>query len=227
MHRFFVTEKKDNAFLLDQKILKHIRVLKLENKEIICVYQNKFYVCIPEKNKASIVKQLHENHEYNFEVILAMSIIKLDHFEWLLQKATELGVTKIIPMITKHCNSDLVKFKFERKIERFKTILQNAAEQSFRNTVPILDKPQTFQQVINLEIKNKILAHEKINSNEKFNKKINSDVLFLIGPEGGFSDDEIIQALDQKFKIISLGSRILRAETAAIYLLCQLEMNAN
>lgn len=224
MNRFFVFEKKDNYFVLSKETLNHLKVIRTKNKPFICVYEQEFYLCMQENNLAKIIEKLPGNHEQDFEVVLAMSIIKLDRFEWLLQKATELGVTKIIPIHTRYCDGDLVKYKFEKKIERFRSILQNAAEQSFRNKVPSFERIHTFEEVLSLNINQKFLAHEKINTSLQLENKIDHDVLFLVGPEGGFSEEEIALAQEQDVQLVSLGSRILRAETAAIYLLSQIKM---
>lgn len=224
MNRFFVFEKKDDYFVLPKETLNHLKVIRTKNKPFICVYEHEFYLCMQENNLAKIIEKLPGNHEQDFKVVLAMSIIKLDRFEWLLQKATELGVTKIIPMYTRYCDGDLIKYKFKKKIDRFRSILQNAAEQSFRNKVPSFEEIHAFEEVLSLNFNQKFLAHEKINTSLQLENKIDHDVLFLVGPEGGFSEEEISLAQQQGVQLVSLGSRILRAETAAIYLLSQIKM---
>ncbi|QNM93375.1 16S rRNA (uracil(1498)-N(3))-methyltransferase [Mycoplasma sp. Pen4] len=226
MNRFFVFDKEGDCFLLSKETLKHLDVIRIGTKPFICVYENEFYECILEFNKAKIIKQLELNHEPKHEVVLALSIIKLDRFEWALEKAVELGATKIIPLKTQYTNHALFKMdKFEKKYDRFKTILQNAAEQSFRNKIPELSKPMTFEQAIDLDVKEKYLAHEKIDISSSLPQPINQDVIFFVGPEGGFSGEEVELASSKDVKIVSLGSRILRAETAGIFLLSQVKIN--
>ncbi|WP_416738471.1 16S rRNA (uracil(1498)-N(3))-methyltransferase [Mycoplasma sp. 005V] len=225
MNRFFVTKQSGDKFDLDPEIIKHIKVIRAQDKPFICVYQNEFYQCILENNQAKIEFKLEQNHELKHEVILALSVIKLDRFEWALQKATELGVSKIIPILTQYTQHDLVKFnKFESKYDRFKTILQNAAEQSFRNKIPELAPLTKFEDVIKLPGITKYIAHEKIATSVSLPQPIDQDVLFLVGPEGGFSEEEITLAQENQVAPVSLGSRILRAETAAIYLLSQIKI---
>ncbi|MEA4276388.1 16S rRNA (uracil(1498)-N(3))-methyltransferase [Mycoplasma sp. 21DD0573] len=226
MNRFFVTEKNNDSFVLSKETLKHLQVIRIDTKPFICVYNEKFYECVLDNNAAKIIKKIEQNHEHKYEVVLAMAVIKLDRFEWALQKATELGVTKIIPLKTQYTNHDLLKFnKFSSKYERFKTILQNAAEQSFRNKIPVLTELMTLKQVLNLSIQNKYIAHEKIDISSNLPQPIDSDVIFLVGPEGGFSDEEINLAAKNNVKVVSLGSRILRAETAAIFMLSQMKID--
>ncbi|WP_416756103.1 16S rRNA (uracil(1498)-N(3))-methyltransferase [Mycoplasma aquilae ATCC BAA-1896] len=225
MNRFFVTKQSENGFDLDPEIIKHIKVIRAQDKPFICVYQNEFYQCFLEGNQAKIQFKLEQNHELKHEVILAISVIKLDRFEWALQKATELGVTKIIPMLTQYTQHDLVKYnKFESKYDRFQTILQNAAEQSFRNKIPQLAPLTKFEDVIKTNGITKYIAHEKIATSVALPQPIDQDVLFLVGPEGGFSEEEIALAQQYQVSPVSLGSRILRAETAAIYLLSQIKI---
>ncbi|VEU70358.1 16S rRNA (uracil(1498)-N(3))-methyltransferase [Mycoplasmopsis glycophila] len=225
MNRFFVTEKQGESFLLSKENLQHLKVIRIGEKPFICVYQNEFYECVLEIEKAKIIRKISENHEYPFEVILAISVIKFERFEWLLQKATELGVTKIIPMISEHTNFELLKYdKFEKKRERFETILKNAAEQSFRNIIPHLTKLMKFEEVIKIQADFRFLAHEKNNLSMPIKNNIDGNVLFLVGPEGGFSDKENLLAIENGVNSVSLGSRILRAETACLFLLSQLKI---
>ncbi|QKT05194.1 16S rRNA (uracil(1498)-N(3))-methyltransferase [Mycoplasma sp. OR1901] len=223
MNRFFVKEKQDNYFILDKEAQKHIKVLRLDGKKIICVYQNSFFECQVESNRAIILKQIEENHEFQNDVILLMSLIKYDRFEWLLQKSTELGVKKIIPIITEHTNGELYSYnKFEKKRQRFEEILKNAAEQSFRNQIPVLGELVKLSQ-FNFDDDYEIyLAHEKIDSKSQLiPDSIQQNVYYVVGPEGGFSDSELDKLSEKQKNInfVSLGNRILRAETAAIYMI--------
>ncbi|MBN4083734.1 16S rRNA (uracil(1498)-N(3))-methyltransferase [Mycoplasma sp. CSL10137] len=227
MNRFFVNKKEDNYFILDKEAQKHIKVLRLDGKKIICVYENNFFECLVDFDKAHIIKEINENHELQNDIILLMSLIKYDRFEWLLQKSTELGVKKIIPLITEHTNGELYSFnKFEKKRQRFEEILKNAAEQSFRNQIPTLGE---LTKLSNIDFKKdyKIyIAHEKINSeNNQIPSEIEKNVYFVVGPEGGFSNLELDKlVLDNKnVNLVSLGKRILRAETAAIYMLSKIK----
>ncbi|EIE40171.1 16S rRNA (uracil(1498)-N(3))-methyltransferase [Mycoplasmopsis canis] len=225
MNRFFVNEKHENYFILNKETLKHLSVIRIGDNPFICVYDKKFYKCILEFDKAKIIHEINENHEFEHEVVVALSLIKYERFEWALQKLVELGATKIIPMVTEYTNGELYKFnKFEKKLERFQTILQNAAEQSFRNIIPELTNLHKFEDVIAMEGYKKIIAHEKQDESASIENNIDSNVLFLIGPEGGFSNNEIEVALNSNVDCVSLGKRILRAETAAIYMISKVKI---
>ncbi|UVD81718.1 16S rRNA (uracil(1498)-N(3))-methyltransferase [Mycoplasma iguanae] len=220
MMRFFVNKKEKDYFLLDQKILQHIKVARIQNKDFICVFSQEFYVCSLENNLAKIKYKLDSNHEFKNKIYLAAAIINIKRYEWLIQKATELGVTDFIPVISQYCELKNIS-KIENKLERWQTIALGAAEQSFRNKTMQIHHPTKFDDVINLNITNKFIAHEKISTNQQ---KIDypTDSIFLVGPEGGFSDEEISKSEKKGFQVVSLGKRILRAETAAIYLLSKI-----
>ncbi|MGY6171770.1 16S rRNA (uracil(1498)-N(3))-methyltransferase [Candidatus Mycoplasma pogonae] len=215
--RFFVSQKKDDYFVLSSETIKHLKVARVGQDFFICVYQNQFYKCILENNHAKIVEQLSQNHEYNHSVIIAASLINIKRFEWLIQKACELGATQLIPVLSEHVVHK-ISGSIDKKMERWNQIAIAAAEQSFRNKAMEILAPERFENVINFEIGHKFIAHEKADS-EAIITSFPTNTIFLVGPEGGFSENEIELAKSKNFKVISLGKRILRAETAAIYLL--------
>ncbi|EGV00053.1 16S rRNA (uracil(1498)-N(3))-methyltransferase [Mycoplasmopsis columbina] len=223
MHRFFVQERDGNYFNLDESVKKHIKVARLDKEIFLCNYQNNFYECVLENQKAKILKERFDiNNEFKKEVILAAPIIKMNRFEWLIEKATELGVTKIIPLITKFTDGSLVKYDLARKYERHCEIVKNAAEQSFRNIIPQFLKPTKLENLINEhQNKNIFLAYE--NANSSVVKELPTNSLIIVGPEGGFSQEEISYAQENNVKIISLGKTILRAETACLYVLSNIK----
>ena len=223
MYRFFVNQREENYFILNDEIVNHLKSVRIQKEEkIICVYQAKFYICSYDwKNKIALIEQeLDEDHEYSNNLILCASIIKLKRFEWLIQKATELGVKEFYPIITKNTNIKYIQ-QFDSKFERMETIIKNASEQSFRNILMKIHKPITFDEALKLNVKTKILAHEK--SYVKSSNDFEGDICFYVGPEGGFTQEEIEKSLNQGIQIISLGKRILRSETASIYLLSRIK----
>ncbi|WP_246529770.1 16S rRNA (uracil(1498)-N(3))-methyltransferase [Mycoplasma zalophi] len=222
MMRFIVDKKYDDKnFILSDETLNHIKVARQINKQFICVYEEKFYVCILENKMAKIIDALDLDHEFKNQVALAIPLIVPKNFELVLQKATELGVTDIYPFA-----SEFSQYKiedFNKKRERYEKIIFEAAQQSFRNKQPFLHNCEKFGKIISLEYKNKFLAHEKSSAASLISYP--SDSLFVIGPEGGFSDSEVNLALQNNFKIIKLTKTILRAETACIYILSRVNEN--
>lgn len=224
MYRFFVDKKVGNKFELSKDIQKHLKVLRLKkNEKFYCIYQSEIYLCIQEQEFALIQEKLDINNEYFHNIVLYAAIINIKRYEWLIQKATELGVKHFYPLITKNTNSKYVE-QFLSKKERMIEISKNASEQSFRNNLMIIHNPIKFEEAINDDIKNKFIAHEKemeISDVSNFS----SDVAFYVGPEGGFDEEEIKNAISKEIKIISLGKRILRSETASIFLLSRIKLN--
>ena len=216
MFRFYVNNKENDTFVLSKEIIKHIRVARATNEEFICVYNEKFYICKLKKDKALIIKKLDYDHEFNGKIVIAASIINIKRFEWLIQKASELGATSLIPIISDNISIKLPE-NINQRIKRWNDISINAAEQSFRNKAMIVEKPMKFLDAIKIKMQNKYIAHEKFNN--KTPCSFPTNVIFFIGPEGGFSDFEIKNAKENSVEVISLGKRILRAETASIFVL--------
>jgi len=158
-----------------------------------------------------IGREKNEN-ELKRGVVLYCSILKRENFEWVIQKATEIGVSEIIPLVTQHT------VKLDLKEERLKKIIQEAAEQSGRSVLPTLQIAMGFEQAIQEAVLRGISLFFDVLGKE-FDKKIlkNEDrVNIFIGPEGGWSELEIEIAKKNKFNFVNLGGFTLRAETAAV-----------
>ncbi|MGL5522289.1 MAG: 16S rRNA (uracil(1498)-N(3))-methyltransferase [Metamycoplasmataceae bacterium] len=215
MNRFFVEKKEGNYFILSREILDHLKVIKIGDKEFISVFKEKFFKCRLEKDKAFILEELFLNNEYEKNVAIFISIIKIKNLEIALQKSVELGAKEIFLIKTEFTNKKYIDKIDSKKMIRFKEIIKNAAEQSFRNIIPTIHEPVDFSKSLSLiNTKNKFIAHEK--DNFEINKFLPQDISIFIGPEGGFSDNEIRQAKENSFIVFSLGKTILRAETATI-----------
>ena len=161
----------------------------------------------------SISKQLRKS-ESSKEIWLAFSPIKSNYFSFMVQKATELGITKFIPII------------FERSvvrkinIDRLNKIIIEASEQSNRINIPLLEKPQNLEEFLSKNIKKIDLIFTDLNSKNKkleVNKLDNKPLCIIVGPEGDFSEKEKDQISNFKeVKSIKINENILRSETAAI-----------
>lgn len=184
-----------------------------------------------EKDQVSgeILHDLDEERELPIRVTVAQGLPKGDKLEWVLQKGTELGAHHFIPF---YSSRTIVKYdekKATKKTERWKKIIKEAAEQSHRNKLPQIESIYSFEQLSNVKADLKLVAYEKeaqgINekptllARELQKLQPNQSLLVVIGPEGGFDEQEM-NTLEQKgFYRISLGSRILRTETASQYVL--------
>ena len=161
----------------------------------------------------SISKQLRKS-ESSKENSLAFSPIKSNYFSFMVQKATELGITKFIPII------------FERSvvrkinIDRLNKIIIEASEQSNRINIPLLESPQNLDEILSNKIKKINLIFTDLNSKNKkleVNKLDNKPLCIIVGPEGDFSEKEKDQISNFKeVKSIKINENILRSETAAI-----------
>ncbi|MCX7548031.1 16S rRNA (uracil(1498)-N(3))-methyltransferase [Xanthomarina sp. F1114] len=166
------------------------------------------------KNCVAIIRDKEKQEKRSYQVHLAVAPTKMnDRYEWFLEKATEIGIDIITPII---CDNS------ERKIikpERFEKILQAAMKQSLSCYIPKLQEAITFKEFVSLpQFKQKFIAHCEETDKKSLKSQIipNQDITILIGPEGDFSYKEIEQALSSQFIPVTLGETRLRTETAAI-----------
>lgn len=167
--------------------------------------------------EATIVNRTSNAREPIRKITLAQSIIKGNHFDFIVEKVTELGIQKIIPFISERTIASIS----DKKLERYQKIVLAAMKSSMRTYLPSITKPIKFSQLLTLfnSYDKVIFAYE-----EETAKKINDitfndfirNILLVIGPEGGFGKEEVIQAINLNAEIVSLGVRRLRAETAAV-----------
>lgn len=151
-------------------------------------------------------------------VTVAMSLLKSpQRFDLFLEKATELGIDRIIPMITRRTVSTPDSGKIERKLDRWRSIVHSAARQSRRYHLPELTAPLAFRDLLTLDgYDHRLIAHEREERFPLFDPA-GRKVLFLVGGEGGFTDDEVSSARDASFLPLSFGASVLRAETAGLF----------
>ena len=154
-------------------------------------------------------------NESPLAITLCLAVSRGSHMDFSIQKAVELGVTAIIPIISEFGNVKLTDNRIDNKLLHWTKIIIGAAEQSGRNRLAELQSPVTFNEWINSEsIATKLIIHPGA---EQTMSKINlqdNKLTLMIGAEGGFSDLEFQKALDSNYIPVSLGPRILRTETA-------------
>jgi len=227
MPRFFVSQ--DTLPNITGSDVHHIKnVLRLKPGETIelCdglgkVYQAKILDVDNNQVNCQIVSEIQTKAEPIVKVTLAQCLPKSKKMDLIIQKTTELGVTKIIPVLAERSVSKA------DKISRWQKIAREAAEQSGRAIIPEVAETTSLKQLL-AQAKNFDLALipwelEKENNLKKvLLNKTPKSILVAIGPEGGFSQNEIQQAKEAGFVTITLGSRILRTETAGFSLLAAL-----
>lgn len=152
------------------------------------------------------------------DVSVVLAIFKFDRFEWAVEKCTELGASRIAPVITRRTEPHLAKAA-EKRVERWRRLAVQASEQSRRASVPLVDEPAKLSETLLSSIAGcRILlaeSEEQVSLKQALAVK-GSPVTLAIGPEGGWTDDELSLFSRQKWAAASLGKTVLRAETAAI-----------
>lgn len=179
--------------------------------------------------EAEVVRWLDQSTELPIHVTIAQGIPKGDKLELVLQKGTELGAHSFLPFQAERSISIWDGKKTSKKMARFSKIVKEASEQSHRNKVPDLGHPVSVKELIEISDKYdaKIFAYEeeaKVSNPESFASVVktlgtDSSLLVCIGPEGGFSPEEAEKLKANGFQPVRLGPRILRTETAALYVL--------
>ncbi|TDE02759.1 16S rRNA (uracil(1498)-N(3))-methyltransferase [Flavobacterium sandaracinum] len=215
-----ITEATE-IFSFDKEESKHIiKVLRKKDTDILQVTNGLGFLFTTEITLASDSKctvkiiSFEKAPPSKFRLHLAVAPTKMnDRFEWFLEKATEIGIHEITPIICDHSERKVIN------IERFDKILLAAMKQSNEVYLPKLNNAVTFKEFINLKQEGlKMIAHceETDKRTLKSVLKPNQELTMLIGPEGDFSEKEIALALDNDFIPVSLGNTRLRTETAAI-----------
>ena len=235
MQKFFVegNQIKDNKIYIQGQDVKHIsNVLCLEKEEKIQICNKKtlenYIVKIEEIRKeeisTNIIEKLQETVESNVEIHLYQGLPKVDKMELIIQKTTELGIYKIIPVSMLRCVVKLDKKDEKKKLERWQKIAEAAAKQSKRDIIPKIENKLNLKEVTE-KIKEYdifIVAYEEEINNtlkqtlKKIEKKDNYKIGILVGPEGGIDYKEIETLKEKGTTIVTLGKRILRTETAPI-----------
>jgi 16S rRNA (uracil1498-N3)-methyltransferase len=207
------------------------RVLRLHPGDEVALFDgtgDEARVRLEEVTDRRVVALIEERYdaprEPNTRVRLYQSITKGERFEWLLEKGTEIGVSSFVPLVAARA---VVKTAGEgNRMDRWRRIVVEAAEQCGRGAVPAVDVPQPFAQALASAAGLLIVPYESAgNTAPNIRAAIDADVdaLFalgevslFIGPEGGYEDTEIEQATAAGAKIVSLGDRVLRSETAGL-----------
>jgi 16S rRNA (uracil1498-N3)-methyltransferase len=163
-----------------------------------------------------IAEHSADNRESPLQLELAIGISRGERFEWVLQKATELGITKITPLITERTEVKTGGDRQEKMQDRWQQIIISACEQCQRNLLPELAAPvQLNDWLATVNSDFRFVLHHRDSKSLPTDQKPQS-VSLLIGPEGGLSENEIAQAQAKNFNALTLGPRVLRTETAPI-----------
>ena len=245
MYQFFVDDArmgKEFITIIGSDV-NHIKnVLRMKPGEKIRVSNQKgqdYFCSIIELGddfvQADILDSEAANTELSSKIYLFQALPKGDRMETVIQKAVELGVHEIIPVAMKYCVVKLDAKKAENKRKRWQAIAESAAKQSKRSLIPVVHEVMSFKEALSYakECKVNLVPYENERGMEATKEAVlelkkDDTISVMIGPEGGFSEEEIELVKEENMKIISLGKRILRTDTAAIatlsMLMLQLEM---
>lgn len=236
MKRFFVEPSQiyGNQIQIVGPDVNHIKnVLRMKVGDTLWISdkEKKEYNCyIEEMTEEEILLHIAYVQESDFELpsrlYLFQSLPKGDKMELIIQKAVELGVYEIIPVSTSRCVVRLDAKKAAKKVERWQQIAESAAKQSKRLRIPTIHSVCNYQEALAYasSCQVKLIPYElakDMRETTEILRRIEpgDDVAIFIGPEGGFSEEEIKKAMEQKLQPITLGKRILRTETAGLAIL--------
>lgn len=228
MQRYFaknIDDKKVELELSDYYHIKNVMRMK-DNDKIEIVYDDVLYIakiinvtC----GNIEIIEKKDINNELEVEVSIAIGLVKEQKMDFILQKLTELGVSNIIPVKFSRSIVKLDEKAINKKLIRWRSICKEASEQSKRNKIPNISKPISIKELGNIDSDVRLVASTK-NDVKLVSSYLQKDnkcdkILVVIGPEGGISEEEENYLNELGFKSVSFGNRILRVETAAIYIM--------
>ena len=220
MQLFYLENPKDEIILSAEESKHATKVLRKKEGDILNFTDGKgnFYkaeitFADTRKCRLKIVSSEQKEKQHNYHLHIAIAPTKnMDRFEWFLEKATEIGIDEITPIICSRSERKIIK------TERCNKILLSAMKQSLKFHLPKLNEAISLIDFLKNNMDGaKYIAHcEKSNKLELKNEKLEEKTLILIGPEGDFSATEIEMTLKNNFKAVSLGTSRLRTETAGI-----------
>ncbi len=231
MYNFFVneSEKQGNCFIITESDFNHIcNVLRMKTGDEILVSCNgQASLCkieiFSDYVKAEVIEENYHNTNLPIKIHLFQGLPKSDKLELIIQKAVELGVEEITPVEMNRCVVKIEEKKKKSKQERWQSIAESAAKQSKRVVIPKVNDIIPYKEFLKKaeELSVLLVPYENedgMKATKEALKEIKAGdtVGIIIGPEGGFSEQEISLVAEKNGKTISLGSRILRTETAAI-----------
>ncbi len=229
MQRYFVENIQGDIVILSHEDSYHIkRVMRMKlGEKIELVYQEKAYLgqieSLDNQVQVKLVGELLSSNQHARSITLAQALVKEKKMDYILQKATELGVTEIIPFCAERSVVKADKKDEKRKI-RWEKIVKEASEQSKRTSLVKVNPILSFKelcQLDNYDVKMICSVSEKQKNLKKLlsNTPNSATMLFVIGPEGGLSDQEEQLLIENGFQRVSLGDTVLRTETAGLFIM--------
>ena len=227
MPRFYVdfALSPDSVVELPDNVVRHLNVLRVKNTEEIVLFNGngKAYPALPEvleKRRASvrILREETTDNESPLNITLVQAVSAAERMDFTLQKSVELGVAEIRPVISERCVVRLSGERAEKRVARWQEIVVSACEQSGRNIVPKVLPLVTYAQALQQLPQETTKLLMSLNRAQKLSdvRPQSGKVVFMVGPEGGWTEKEEQQAFDAGFQSVTLGKRVLRTETASL-----------
>ena len=227
MPRFYVdfALSPDSVVELPDNVVRHLNVLRVKNTEEIVLFNGngKAYPALPEvleKRRASvrILREEATDNESPLKITLVQAVSVAERMDFTLQKSVELGVAEIRPVISERCVVRLSGERAEKRVARWQEIVVSACEQSGRNIVPKVLPLTTYAQALQQLSQETTKLLMSLNRAQKLSdvRPQAGKVVFMVGPEGGWTEKEEQQAFDAGFQSVMLGKRVLRTETASL-----------
>lgn len=232
MHRIFIEPdhiEEDRAILLGEPLHKVRTVLRMEPQETLTIldglgteYACRIVSLSSKQGLLQIIQKKNAVGEPDRKVYLGQALPKSDKMDFVIQKAVELGVAAVYPFVSLRSVPRYDSGRKSRRVERWRKISLEAAQQSDRGVVPAVSEPVSFAAVLSRYSADglNLILHQE--SGARSLRAVLSDaaakesVFFLVGPEGGFDSEEIADAREKGFEPVTLGKRTLRTETAAL-----------
>ena len=223
MQRYFI---KNKDMLLEESDIRHIKkVMRMNiNDKIEVVYNNKLHICeitSLEPFNIKVIEKLDEDKKTKIELTVVVALVKEQKMDLILQKLSELGVSRIIPVSMERSIVKLDKERFNKKKVRWESICKEASEQSKRTNIPIIEDIKSIKDLTKEDADLKLVASTK-EKEKLLNYYLQSiedcaKIIMVIGPEGGISDKEEDILVSNGYNRVSFGNLIFRVETATIY----------
>lgn len=229
MRRFFGTLRNDKIIIENEELVHLKSVLRMKENEEVIVYLNDEYEYLCN------LKKIEKNYAEcevkdkwvcpalpNKNIVLFQALAKREKFEFILQKAVELGITKVVPFMSEFC---VVKSN-ENKRQRLETIILNACKQCERSKQMELEDVQSFDKFLSelSEFDVVLFANEREEKRFDFSKLNGKNIAIIVGAEGGFSEKEKQDIISKNAISLSLGKRILRCETASVAMMSMISI---
>jgi 16S rRNA (uracil1498-N3)-methyltransferase len=229
-NRFYHSEKLELKHVVELIAQTHIhatKVLRLKVGDQFALFNGDGYDYVAKvielskhKTSVEIIDRYEVNHESPLKITLAQGLAAGDKMDWIIQKAVELGIQSIQPLLTERSIIKLDRERADKKLEHWRTVAISACEQTGRSIIPDILSPIHLVQWLSNQNQTanslKLILTPAKAQNINHLEKPSSPVVFMVGPEGGFSEKEMNLALSSSFVPVNFGKRVLRTETASV-----------